>query len=50
MSKIVMAFYYLSHYLFRNSIPVLPKLITYFIRIMFSGWIPAEAKIGKDVR
>ena len=50
MSKVVMILYYFSHYLYRKNIPVLPKVITYIIRILFSGWIPAEAKIGKHVR
>ena len=39
--------YYFSHYLYLNKIPLLPKLISYLIRFIFSAWIPHTASIGK---
>ena len=40
--------YYFSHYLYRNKIPLLPKFISYLIRFIFSAWIPYSASIGKE--
>lgn len=39
--------YYFANYLHRKKIPVLPQLISYLIRFVFSGWIPHTASIGK---
>lgn len=50
MSKFVYFLYYISHKAFLYKIPLIPKLLTLLIRIVFSGWIPASAKIGKDVK
>lgn len=38
--------YYLANYLHRNKIPLLPKIISYLIRFIFSAWIPHTASIG----
>lgn len=39
--------YYFSHYLYQNKIPLLPQLISYLIRFIFAAWIPHTASIGK---
>lgn len=39
--------YYLSHFLHRNKIPLLPKFISYMIRFIFSAWVPCSATIGR---
>lgn len=46
----VMIYYRFAHWLHRHSIPILPKAITYFIRLVFSAWIPATARLGKNVK
>ena len=45
----VNTFYKIANYLYRIRIPLLPKLITYFIRLVFSAYVPHTAKIGKNV-
>ncbi|UPR55349.1 serine acetyltransferase [Vibrio sp. ED004] len=41
--------YQLSHKLENLSIPIIPKLLTYMIRLIFSAYIPSGSKIGKDI-
>lgn len=43
----VYRFYRLSNVLYNCKVPVLPKLISYFVRLVYSAWIPGSAKIGK---
>jgi len=50
MSKIVYVLYKLSNWLYNIKIPLIPYLITIFIRIVFSGWIPYSAQIGKNCK
>lgn len=40
-------FYRVSHWLYCHHIPVLPKLITLFIFLIYNSKIPPQAKIGK---
>lgn len=40
-------FYRLSHWLYRHHIPILPKLITLLIFLIYNSKIPPQAKIGK---
>ena len=43
-------FYYkFANFLYRKNVPVLPKLITYFIRLVFSCYLPHKAKLGHSV-
>ncbi|QKJ68161.1 serine acetyltransferase [Deefgea piscis] len=44
-----MKLYRLANFLSRNNIPVLPKLIYYFNRVVFSVVLPASTQIGKNV-
>lgn len=39
----------LSCFLYKYRIPFLPKLITYFIRLIFSCYIPYSFKAGKNL-
>lgn len=39
--------YRLSHWLYRYHVPILPKLITLLIFLIYNSKIPAQAKIGK---
>lgn len=48
MSKIVYILYSISHWLYIRKVPFIPKLISFTIRIIFTGWIPASTKIGKN--
>lgn len=41
------SWYKLSNILYVNNVPILPKLISYMIRLIFSAWIPYSAQIGK---
>jgi len=49
MSKVVYLLYWISHLLYLIKIPLLPKMITYTLRLVFNCWIPYQAKIGKGV-
>lgn len=40
-------FYRISHWLYVHHIPVLPKLITLLIFLMYNSKVPPEATIGK---
>ncbi len=50
MSDTVVFLYRISNWLYLHGIPLLPKLITYFIRVIFSGWIPASATLGNRIK
>ena len=41
--------YYLSHYLYRKKVPVLPKLVELMIRFFFHSSIPYQVQIGPGV-
>ena len=43
----VYRWYQVSSFLHRHKVPIMPKLISYLIRLVFSAWIPATAIIGK---
>jgi len=40
----------MSHWLWRHRIPLLPRLLSKFNRIVFAIQLPAETRIGKGVR
>ena len=46
----VLAIHAMSHWLWRHRIPLLPKLLSKFNRIVFAIQLPAETRIGKGVR
>jgi serine O-acetyltransferase len=50
MSRIVYLLYLISHWLYVRKVPFIPKLFSSTIRIVFAGWIPASARIGKNCR
>lgn len=41
--------YYLSHYLYKKRIPVLPKLMELLLRMFFHSSIPYQVEIGPGV-
>lgn len=41
--------YYLSHYLYKKRIPVLPKLLELMLRMFFHSSIPYQVEIGPGV-
>jgi serine O-acetyltransferase len=41
-------YYRIARRLFLWNVPVLPKIITYFIRLVFSCYLPYTAKLGRD--
>lgn len=46
----IMRIYRISNFLYNRRIPLLPKLITRFIRLMFSAEIPCSCTLGKGVQ
>jgi len=50
MYLIVYRLYKISRFLYLCKIPILPLLIKYFIRIVFSAVIPYNCEIGKGTR
>lgn len=45
----VVRLYYLSRWLYLKNIPILPKLVYYYIRIVFACDVKYTADIGKNV-
>ena len=43
-------FYRISRWLYLHHIPVLPKLITLLIFLMYNSKVPCQAKIGKGTK
>lgn len=43
------ALYRIGHWLSEHGIPVLPKVITYVIRLIFACYLPCTARLGKAV-
>ncbi len=41
--------YYLSNWLYRHRVPVLPRLVMLMIRIVYQSFVPYQAKIGPGV-
>ena len=41
--------YYFAHFLHKKNIPFFPKIITYFIRFIYSCYLPHTANIGKNL-
>ena len=42
--------YYISNWLWRKKIPLLPRLIMILIRILFTSHIPYKAQIGANIK
>jgi len=47
---LLLAIHALAHWLWRHHIPLLPKLLTLFNRVVFAAQVPAGTRIGKGVR
>jgi serine O-acetyltransferase len=47
---LLLAIHAMSHWLWMRRVPLLPRLLSLFNRIVFSTQIPAGTRIGKDVR
>lgn len=41
--------YYLSHWLYRRRVPVLPRALMLLIRFLYQSFIPYQAEIGPGV-
>lgn len=41
--------YYISHWLYRHHVPVLPRILMLAIRLLFQSFIPYEVTIGPGV-
>lgn len=46
----VVTYHRIGHWLKQRGVPLLPRLVDYFIRLVFSAWIPSSARLGKNVR
>jgi serine O-acetyltransferase len=49
MSRLVLFIYGIGYRLYSLKVPILPKVIQYFIRVVFGSYIGMGAKFGKDV-
>jgi serine O-acetyltransferase len=49
MSRLCVLLYRIARALLLWRIPLLPRLIAYFMRLVFSCWIPAEIKAGRGL-
>jgi serine O-acetyltransferase len=49
MSKTLVVFFRLSSLLYKFRLPIVPNMMSYFIRIIFSAWIPYNTIIGKGI-
>ena len=49
MDRVVLALYRVAFFFYKCKIPVVPKLICYFIRLLFGCQIGIGAKLGKNV-
>lgn len=45
----VVYYYRLANWLGCHHIPVIPRIIDYFIRLIFSCWIPHTVKVGRNL-
>lgn len=41
--------YYISHWLFKRGVPVLPRLLMLIIRLLYQSFVPYQCVIGKGV-
>jgi serine O-acetyltransferase len=46
----VLLIHALAHWLWRHRVPLLPKLLALFNRVVFATQVPAETKLGKGVK
>lgn len=46
----LLAIHALAHWLWRHRIPVLPKLLTLFNRVVFAAQVPPGTRIGRGTR
>jgi serine O-acetyltransferase len=47
---LLLAIHALAHWLWRHHVPLLPKLLTLFNRVVFAAQIPPGTRIGKGTR
>jgi serine O-acetyltransferase len=47
---LLLAIHALAHWLWRHRIPVLPKLLTLFNRVVFAAQVPPGTRIGRGTR
>ena len=45
----VVTYFRLANYLYRHRIPIIPKILDYFIRFMFSCWLPHTVNAGQNL-
>jgi len=50
MSNVLWFLYSVSNYLYRKGIPIIPRLITFFIHVFFNSYVPASCIIGKGTK
>jgi len=48
--RLLLAIHALAHWLWRYRIPLLPRLLTLFNRVVFAAQVPAGTHIGKGTR
>jgi serine O-acetyltransferase len=47
---LLLAIHALSHWLWKHHVPLLPKLLALFNRVVFATQLPAETRLGKGVK
>jgi serine O-acetyltransferase len=47
---LLLAIHALSHWLWNHHVPLLPRLLSLFNRVVFATQLPAQTRLGKGVR
>lgn len=45
----VVTYFRLANFLFRHGVPFIPRILDYFIRFMFSCWLPHTVNVGQKL-
>lgn len=49
MSRLVVLLYRIARWLYLRKVPLLPKLLTLAIRVIFGAVVPAQASLGRGI-
>jgi serine O-acetyltransferase len=47
---LLLAIHALAHWLWLHHVPLLPRMLAVFNRVVFAAQIPAQTRLGKDVK
>jgi serine O-acetyltransferase len=49
-TTLLLTIHALAHWLWKHHVPVIPRLLTLFNRVVFAAQVPAETTLGRDVK